>query len=52
LIGVHALEFEASFVVASADYLVYLDAQQAVLLGVIQALEAKAIRLAMPPMLR
>jgi small-conductance mechanosensitive channel len=41
-------EFEASFVVASADYTLYLDVQQAVNLAITAELERRGIRLAPP----
>ncbi|OGR48765.1 MAG: hypothetical protein A2X40_04195 [Elusimicrobia bacterium GWC2_65_9] len=42
------LEFEVVFYVTSSDYGVYMDRQQAVLLGVLEALRAGAIPLAQP----
>ena len=46
-----ALEFEAVFVVASADYTLYLDAQQAVNLAICAELERRGIELAAAPVL-
>lgn len=42
------LEFESVFYVISSDYGVFMDRQQAVLLGVLEALRADAIPLAQP----
>jgi small-conductance mechanosensitive channel len=46
-----ALEFEAAFVVASADYTLFLDAQQAVNLTICAELERRGVELAAPPTL-
>lgn len=42
------LQFEVVFYVLSADYVIYMDAQQAVLIGVLEALRADGIILAQP----
>ncbi len=42
------LQFEVVFFVLSADYEVYMDAQQAVLIGLLEALRADGIDLAQP----
>ena len=42
------LQFEVVFFVLSADYAIYMDAQQAVLIGVLEALRADGIPLAQP----
>jgi len=42
------LEFESVFYVTSSDYGAYMDRQQAVLLGVLEALRADAVPLAQP----
>lgn len=46
LLGVNGIEFEASFVIQSTDYVVYLDAQQGVLIDVAAALGQRSIALA------
>jgi small-conductance mechanosensitive channel len=42
------LSFEVVYFVLSGDYLPYMDAQQAVNLGILRAFEARGIRLAYP----
>ncbi len=44
--GSYALEFEGSFLVSTRDNTVFLDAQQAVFLGITRAFEKQAIHLA------
>ena len=51
-IGSHALEFELAFVVASADYVQFLDVQQAVNLAITAELERRGIEFASPPLVR
>jgi len=45
------LEFEGSFLVSTRDHTVFLDAQQAVFLGVMRGFEQQAIGLAIAPQL-
>ena len=47
-LGDWALVFEVAFFVTSADYLVYLDAQQAINLGICRRFEAEGIEFAYP----
>lgn len=48
-LGAAAIEFEAAFVVASADYGQFLDAQQAVNFAILRELETRGIQLGAPP---
>lgn len=48
-LGDHAFEYEAAYYVLSRDYQQYMDIHQAILLQIIDQLEAQEIAIALPP---